>query len=1122
VAVYNFSTLSDGQSLAFNPAIDQLVFDQSAISAEDLLVAQEGTSLRLTDNGSPWWGKDVLLTNVMLGQITDANVTFAGGSKLLVGDNSTALNDDLANSLVGTAFNDQLLGLGGNDTLDGGGGNDSIGAGAGNDSVLGGAGDDAIAGAGGNDTELGGDGNDDLRGGAGNDSLGGGAGRDTLDGGEGNDTLTGAGGDDQVYGGNGSDEMHGGAGNDYLIAYDDGIDTLDGGTGDDLYSVGAGDVILADPGGRDWVYANNTSWTLGAGLDNLLIFDHTQSLSLVGIGNGLDNILDGTDAGHASLFGMGGNDVLYGSFNGSADLHGGDGDDQLFGSQYADQLIGDAGNDLLDGGPGADSLSGGSGSDSFVFSARDGFADGVMDFASGADKIRFDARVFSEIGATGNFAAGDARFYSAAGASAGHDADDRVTFDPSSGNLWFDPDGSGAATPVLIAHVSGSVVATDIAADNGQGARSTTGTSGNDTIVGGPASDTLSGLDGNDSLFGAEGADSLAGGNGNDTLDGENHRFSYEDADVDSLDGGLGNDVFIVDNTADVVTDAGGVDLVKTENIDWTLGAGFENLEIHNGELEATADGIGNSLDNFLDGSTGWHVYIEGRDGNDTIVGSVQNDTLLGGNGNDSIQSGGDYDSLDGGAGNDTLEGGDSTITGGAGVDHFVVHGFEDITDFTSGADKLTLDGNFLAHVGPSGSFAAGDARFYAAAGATSGHDADDRVILDTSTGNVYYDADGFGVGDAQFLLHLPNLAATDVEVINGSAASGVVSNGTSGNDSIVGTSGDDTLNGLAGNDTLVGNAGNDLLEGGSGTDSLSGGAGDDTYLVTSGDAIVDTGGIDTVMTTISWNLASNMENLIITGTASTSSQGNNLANHMIGSDGANYFNARAGDDTLVGGGGNDTFDMSMGGTSSTGQDYIDGGPGTDTVDWNGYIASGLTVYLQGGDGTGSAWTAAANSGGATLYHVEHLVGGEFNDFFQGGVDADNFEGRGGDDTLAGLEGRDTLAGGAGADIFRFSAQPGAADADLVTDFTEGSDRAQLENFWMPALGGTGDFSAADARFYAAGGAAGGHDADDRIVYDTASGNLWYDDDGSGPHSAQLIGTLQGAPLVTAHDFTVI
>jgi len=360
--------------------------------------------------------------------------------------------------------------------------------------------------------------------------------------------------------------------------------------------------------------------------------------------------------------------------------------------------------------------------------------------------------------------------------------------------------------------------------------------------------------------------------------------------------------------------------------------------------------------------------------------------------------------------------------------------------------------------------------------------------------------------------------------VINSAASSGVSRSGTSGNDSIVGSAGDDTLNGLGGNDTIVGGEGNDTLDGGTGVDSLAGGNGDDTYVVTAGDVLNDSGGTDTVITTISWDLASNIENEVITGTGNTSSQGNNLANEMIGNSGNNYFNARAGDDTLLGGAGNDTFDMSTGGTSSQGNDFIDGGPGIDTVDWAGYAKSGLTIFLQGGDGTGQASGGGAPgvSVSTTLYHVEHIIAGDFNDFFQGGVDDDNFEGRGGNDTIAGLEGHDTLAGGAGADIFRFAAEPGAANADTITDFTEGTDHLQLENFWMPALGGTGDFAAGDARFYSAAGASGGHDADDRIVYDTTSGNLWYDDDGSGSDAPLLIGTLQGAPGVTAHDFTVI
>src|SRR3954471_22475422 len=48
---------------------------------------------------------------------------------------------------------------------------------------------------------------------------------------------------------------------------------------------------------------------------------------------------------------------------------------------------------------------------------------------------------------------------------------------------------------------------------------------------------------------------------------------------------------------------------------------------------------------------------------------------------------------------------------------------------------------------GGAGHFATGDARFYAAAGATGGHDSDDRVVFNSSSGQLYYDADGSGGG---------------------------------------------------------------------------------------------------------------------------------------------------------------------------------------------------------------------------------------------------------------------------------------------------------------------------------------------------------------------------------------
>src|SRR5204863_637360 len=136
------------------------------------------------------------------------------------------------------------------------------------------------------------------------------------------------------------------------------------------------------------------------------------------------------------------------------------------------------------------------------------------------------------------------------------------------------------------------------------------------------------------------------------------------------------------------------------------------------------------------------------------------------------------------------------------------------------------------------------------------------------------------------------------------------------------------------------------------------------------GDVLVDSGGIDTVQTSISWDLGAGFENLVITGSAATSSQGNDLANRMVGNDAANYFNARGGNDTLIGGGGDDYFDMSPGQTSSPGDDFIDGGSGIDTVDWDGYAMSAVFADLSGEVASGGG---AGGSGSASLVAIERV-----------------------------------------------------------------------------------------------------------------------------------------------------
>src|SRR5206468_4625640 len=232
-------------------------------------------------------------------------------------------------------------------------------------------------------------------------------------------------------------------------------------------------------------------------------------------------------------------------------------------------------------------------------------ADTVANFATSWDNIQLDAAAFANIGAGGRFAAGDVRFYAAPGATAGHDADDRIVYNSSTGQLFYDADGSGPGAAQLIATIPNltPLGPTDIwVFRNAAPAGTINGTSGDDWLVGGAGNDTINGFGGNDMLRGAASADQMNGGDGNDTLDGNNSPgFSSTDPDVDTMDGGLGNDFYYVDNASDVLIDAGGVDTVVARNVVWTLAPGFENLSVQFSDQGGV--GIGNDGDNVMSGS---------------------------------------------------------------------------------------------------------------------------------------------------------------------------------------------------------------------------------------------------------------------------------------------------------------------------------------------------------------------------------------------------------------------------------------------------------------------------------------------------------------------------------------
>jgi len=1085
---------------------------------------------------------------------------------------------------------------------------------------------------------IGWNGNDTLEGRGGNDALDGGDGADRLDGGAGDDLLVGG----SPFDNDGADYLVGGDGNDTLDGdsarfadLDASVETLDGGLGDDYYVVDNPNDVLIDTGGVDTVEARNMGWTLADGFENLIVNNDESEGMATGIGNGLANEM-WLRWGGGRLEGLAGNDTLHAGVLDST-LLGGDGHDLLMGSSYRSVLEGGAGNDTLAGGGGRST--GGTGADHFA--PRE--LDQITDFASGTDRVRLDGTWLSGAGASGDFAAGDGRFYAAAGATTAHDASDRLIYNTDTGELYWDMDGTGEASAFLLATLDGapSLAATDVYVINGGLGPTIIGTAGGDSLAGGDENNSIYARAGNDTIQGGAGFDQIFGEEGDDVIDGGD--------DTDWIFGGIGNDSMLGGDGDDVFDLFSGVPEGNYGNDTVDGGAGFDTLDFADffySDTGIVADIAAGTATGGGPGGAGSVAFtgierIDGTRFNDRITGDANANTIVGGEGGDTLA---------GGAGNDVLHGDFGDPSQGLSGNTYVFSHFGDanadtVSDFRNG-ETIELDSAGFTQIGAPGRFTAGDERFHAAAGATGGHDANDRIIVDTSTGRVYYDADGNGTGAAQLIATFTNPAARPGatsflvtgdapptgegtegdDYINGTAGNDII-NAHGGNDVILPGEGNDTvfggaghdavglsgnygndvldggdgfdainfgpdvgaavvanfaagtltggsggtvtftnfdvvsgtvfddrldasgvdrwiqLDGGGGNDTLIGGEagdelngwdGNDLIQGGGGddtmdgfnhpmdgADTMEGGAGDDFYFVGSGDVAIEApgNGIDTVNSDVSWALGDNFENLNLRPGAVTAN-GNSLNNVLTGNDGNNSsINGRAGNDTMFGMGGNDTFDMSTGGTSSYGNDVIDGGGGTDSVEFGGNARSGVTVNLAAGTMSGGG---DAGAGSATLTSIENSLGGNFNDSLTGNGGANFFRGSAGNDTLNGGAGNDRLNGGAGNDFFVFAAAPGSANSDVVEDFATGVDKLQLEDSVFAAIGASGNFAAGDGRFWAAAGATSGHDANDRVIYNSSTGSLYYDADGSGAGAAQLIATLQGQPALGATDIAVI
>jgi Ca2+-binding RTX toxin-like protein len=283
-----------------------------------------------------------------------------------------------------------------------------------------------------------------------------------------------------------------------------------------------------------------------------------------------------------------------------------------------------------------------------------------------------------------------------------------------------------------------------------------------------------------------------------------------------------------------------------------------------------------------------------------------------------------------------------------------------------------------------------------------------------------------------------------------------------------------------------------DILIGGNtlndGFESFEGGGGDDQIDGSSG---YDRADYRTAQQGVNVNLA--------TGVAQDGRGGTDSLTRIEGVMGSDF------DDTLTGDAADNTFEP------MAGNDVVDGGAGNDTLNYSNH-------FDFNGDGTGVNVDMTVGNATDTWGELDTFVNIEN---VRGSVYDDTIIGNGGNNALNGNAGMDQLSGGLGADTFQFSSTLNSStNVDTIADYVDGTDKIGLDDAIFAGIGAPGAFNA--NAFKAGAGLTGGTDADDRIVYDTTTGNLYYDADGSGGGAGVQFATLTGAPAtLDATDFTV-
>jgi len=547
-----------------------------------------------------------------------------------------------------------------------------------------------------------------------------------------------------------------------------------------------------------------------------------------------------------------GNDYLVSDDAG--DLVAGDGgNDTIIGNAGKDTIYGDdvagtkSGNDYIDPGPDSDVVYAGAGDDTIVLRGAEGTND-FINGGTGNDVVITESAVTIQQWIATSVELWDGKGFGIYG-------------DNGQNQLDF----SGTKL-VNVPFINGL-----------ENADTIVGSVSDDSIIGGTGDDSLDGREGNDYITGDEGLDTIIGGKGDDALKGGSQNDSILGGEgndsiapgtgTDYVDAGTGNDaIFITDDEGAFDTLIGGED-ADGKDQDTLFGQasagtyivlhkfdpsnGIEKVVAMNAFMDIRGTEGADTLDFSAVNNLFTWTWVDGKGGDDSLVGTNKDDVIYGGEGNDTINGLAGDDYLDGEAGNDVVSGGDGndTLWGGLGNDTLKGGEDNDVYGYT------TQLGDVFNKTG----------------------DGQDVYVDDEGDFDVIDINDGLGVGGA-FLLPNNWSPANGIELITAEpkpippgtpphpeppAPGAIVFDplvtylqGTDtansydfsktamenidwidagkGNDTVIGSAGDDLILGGDGDDSLVGDldavpGGDDFFRGGAGNDVINGGPGFDT-----------------------------------------------------------------------------------------------------------------------------------------------------------------------------------------------------------------------------------------------------------------------------------------------------